>query len=103
MSGWYRIGVERGASIFSWKRRIYEEIHLFLGAGESCSLVIGLHRFTGMSYIYIDDVRVAIALRALPSPPPRPSPVFSITYDEVLTGGVAAPEFPDVVTIRFPM
>ena len=92
---WYRLELARGSGVFSSVRQAKLEILTTLPEGQNCELMTALHRFTGLSYVYVSDLQVAIALGATLAPIPRPSPVLLVTSRQVVQGGAQIPEFPD--------
>jgi len=65
-----------------------------LPIGQLCSVMTALHRFTGISYVYVDDQSVAVAIGASLASAPRESPVFLVTSREIVPGGMNYYDFP---------
>lgn len=80
--------------MFACLRRVRRHISSSLPTGQSCTVTTGVHRFSGISYIYVDNETVATLIGAVPATPPRASPVFFVTYGEDVFGGGVICDFP---------
>lgn len=80
--------------MFACLRRVRRDISSSLPTGQSCTVTTGVHRFSGISYVYVDNETAATLIEAVPARPPRASPVFFVTHGEDVSGGGAVCDFP---------
>ena len=94
MAIWYRLEVVRGIEMFDCLRQVKQILMTSLPVGQQCSVMTAVHRFTGISYVYVDDHSVAAAIGASLTGAPRESPVFLVTSREIIPGGMNYYDFP---------
>jgi len=91
---WYRLEVVRGIEMFDCLRQVKQIVMTSLPIGQLCSVITAVHRFTGISYVYVDDQSVAATIGASLASAPRESPVFFMTSREIVSGGMNYYDFP---------
>jgi len=80
--------------MFDCLRQVKQIVMTSLPIGQLCSVITAVHRFTGISYVYVDDQSVAATIGASLASAPRESPVFFMTSREIVSGGMNYYDFP---------